>query len=75
MVMWQVQYIKKQGFRFSLQFTQCKEEAGKFASTENLTLLVYQIDPFTDVTVTWDSQAVQTCHVTSSANHVRLVAK
>jgi len=27
MVTWQVQYVKKQGFRFSLQFTQCKEEA------------------------------------------------
>ena len=27
MVTWQVQYVKKQGLRFSLQFTQCKEEA------------------------------------------------
>jgi len=35
-----------------------------------MTLLVYQTDLFTDVTVNWDSQAVQTCRVTSSANHV-----
>ena len=27
MAMWQVQYVKKQGLSFSLQFTQCKEEA------------------------------------------------
>ena len=27
MVMWQVQYIKKEGCKFSLQFAQCKEEA------------------------------------------------
>jgi len=27
MVTCQAQYVKKQGFRFSLQFTQCKEEA------------------------------------------------
>jgi len=27
MVKWQVQYVKKQGFRFSLQLTQCKEDA------------------------------------------------
>jgi len=40
-----------------------------------MTLLVYQTEPFTDVTVNEDSHAVQTCHVTSSANHVRLVAK
>jgi len=47
----------------------------QLASTESITLLVYQTDPFADVIVNWDSQAVQTCHVTSSANHVQLVAK
>jgi len=25
-VTWQVQYGKRQGFKFSLQFTQCKQE-------------------------------------------------
>jgi len=25
-VMWQVQYVKRQGFRFTLQVTQCKQE-------------------------------------------------
>jgi len=39
-----------------------------------MTLLVYQTKPFTDVTVNWDNHAVQACHVTSSANHVQLVA-
>jgi len=27
MVTWQAHYVKKQGLRFSLQFTQCEEEA------------------------------------------------
>jgi len=27
MVTRQAQYVKKQGYRFSLQFTQCKQEA------------------------------------------------
>jgi len=40
-----------------------------------MTLLVYQTKLFTDVTVNRDSHAVRTCHVTSSANHVWLVAK
>jgi len=76
MVMWQVQYVKKQGFRFSLQFTQCKQKvANNLPALKALTLLVYQTDSFTDVTVNWDSQDVQACNVTSSANHVWLVAK
>jgi len=28
-----------------------------------MTLLVYQTELFTDVTVNWDSHAVQDCHV------------
>jgi len=69
MVMWQVQYVKRQELRSSLRFTQCKQEeaANRLPVTETMTLPVYQTEPFIDVTVNWDSHAVQTCHVTSSA--------
>jgi len=35
MVTWQIQYVKRQGFRFSLQFTQCKQEAAKVCQHRN----------------------------------------
>jgi len=39
MVTRQVQCVKKQGFRFSLQFTQCKEEAACQHWKHNITCL------------------------------------
>jgi len=54
MVTWQVQHIKKQGFRFSLHFTHCKQEAVNNLPALKAWHLVYHTDPFTNVTVNWD---------------------
>jgi len=51
-------------------FLTCKVKTSKMRLN-----VASETEPFTDVTVNWDSHAVQTCHVTSLANHVWLMAK
>ena len=71
MVMWKVQYVKKQGF--SLQFTQWKQEAAdSLPALKPWRCLSIKL---THLQTSQSTETVQTCHVTSSANHVRLVAK
>jgi len=82
MIMWHVQHAKRQGARlkflqlgFSLQFTQCKQEAvNNLLALKPWQYLSARLNCYRHHSQLSKS-CVPTCHMTSSTNHVWLKAK